>query len=44
MERVQELSRMLGGEVITQTTRRHALEMLEHSMKARKERTKQQEL
>ena len=30
-ERVQELSRMLGGETITQTVRRHALEMLEHS-------------
>ena len=30
-ERVQELSRMLGGETITQTTRRHASEMLERS-------------
>ncbi len=30
-ERVEELSRMLGGETITQTVRRHALEMLEHS-------------
>jgi len=32
-ERVQELSRMLGGETITPTTRRHALEMLEYSKK-----------
>jgi DNA repair protein RecN (Recombination protein N) len=31
-ERVNELSRMLGGENITQTTQRHALEMLEYSM------------
>jgi DNA repair protein RecN (Recombination protein N) len=30
-ERVDELSRMLGGEIITDTARRHALEMLEHS-------------
>lgn len=30
-ERVEELSRMLGGETITQTVRRHALEILEHS-------------
>jgi len=36
-ERVQELSRMLGGETITQTTKRHAVEMLEHSMKAGKQ-------
>ena len=32
-ERVQELSRMLGGETITETTRRHAREMLEYSKK-----------
>lgn len=31
-ERVQELARMLGGETITETTRRHAREMLEHSL------------
>jgi DNA repair protein RecN (Recombination protein N) len=31
-ERVQELSRMLGGENITQTVRNHAKEMLEYSM------------
>jgi DNA repair protein RecN (Recombination protein N) len=31
-ERVQELSRMLGGETITPTVRNHALEMLEYSM------------
>jgi DNA repair protein RecN (Recombination protein N) len=31
-ERVQELSRMLGGENITQTVRNHAMEMLEYSM------------
>ena len=30
-ERVRELSRMLGGETITQTTRRHAQEMLTYS-------------
>lgn len=31
-ERIDELSRMLGGENITQTTLRHAREMLEYSM------------
>jgi DNA repair protein RecN (Recombination protein N) len=31
-ERVQELSRMLAGETITETARNHALEMLEYSM------------
>jgi DNA repair protein RecN (Recombination protein N) len=31
-ERVQELARMLGGETITETTRRHAREMLNHSL------------
>ncbi len=36
-ERIQELSRMLGGETITQATRRYALEMRERSMKAGKE-------
>jgi DNA repair protein RecN (Recombination protein N) len=35
-ERVEELARMLGGETITQTTRRHAVELLEHSMRAGK--------
>jgi DNA repair protein RecN (Recombination protein N) len=30
-ERVDEMSRMLAGETITETARRHALEMLEHS-------------
>ncbi len=30
-ERVEELSRMLGGETITKTTQRHAMEMLEYS-------------
>lgn len=35
-ERVQELSRMLGGETITQTVRDHALEMLEYSMGSEK--------
>jgi DNA repair protein RecN (Recombination protein N) len=35
-ERVQELSRMLGGETITQTVRNHALEMLEFSTGTRK--------
>lgn len=37
-ERVQELSRMLGGEVITETARRHALEMLEHSKEPRQKK------
>jgi DNA repair protein RecN (Recombination protein N) len=36
-ERVQEISRMLGGETITQTVRNHALEMLEYSMGLKKE-------
>ena len=31
MERVDEMSRMLGGETITETTRQHALEMLNYS-------------
>jgi DNA repair protein RecN (Recombination protein N) len=29
--RIEELARMLGGEVITETTRRHAREMLKHA-------------
>jgi DNA repair protein RecN (Recombination protein N) len=40
-ERVQELSRMLGGEKITETTRRHALEMLEYSRESRNKRSQQ---
>ncbi len=35
-ERIQELSRMLGGETITPTARQHAMEMLEHSTRLRK--------
>ncbi len=31
-ERVEELARMLGGETITETTRKHASEMLSHSV------------
>jgi DNA repair protein RecN (Recombination protein N) len=31
-ERVEELARMMGGEIITETTCRHAQEMLEHSL------------
>jgi DNA repair protein RecN (Recombination protein N) len=31
-ERIDELARMLGGENITKTTQRHAMEMLEYSM------------
>ncbi len=31
VQRVEELARMLGGEVITETTRRHAREMLAHA-------------
>ncbi len=30
-ERIQELARMLGGEIISETTQRHAREMLKHS-------------
>jgi DNA repair ATPase RecN len=33
-ERVEELARMLGGEVVTETARRHAKEMLKHSLGA----------
>jgi DNA repair protein RecN (Recombination protein N) len=40
-ERVQELSRMLGGEKITETTRRHALEMLEYSREPQKKGSRQ---
>jgi DNA repair protein RecN (Recombination protein N) len=36
-ERIQELSRMLGGETITPATRRYAAEMLEHCLKSGKE-------
>jgi len=32
-ERIQEISRMLGGKIITETTQRHAMEMLENSSK-----------
>lgn len=35
-ERIYEISRMLGGEVITETTRRHAREMLERSAESDK--------
>jgi len=31
-ERVQEIARMLGGEVVTETARHHAREMLTHSL------------
>jgi DNA repair protein RecN (Recombination protein N) len=41
-ERVQELSRMLGGEIITETARRHALEMLEHSREPRPKKESRQ--
>jgi len=30
-ERVEEVARMLGGATITDTTRRHARELLEHN-------------
>jgi DNA repair protein RecN (Recombination protein N) len=33
-ERVEELARMLGGEIITDAARRHAREMLHHSSAA----------
>ena len=32
--RIEELARMLGGETITETTRRHAREMMDHSRPA----------
>jgi DNA repair ATPase RecN len=35
-ERIQEISRMLGGETITQTAREHAQEMLEFAAQAGK--------
>ncbi len=35
-DRIEELSRMLGGETITETTRRHAMEMIEHSRQTQK--------
>ena len=41
MERVEELSRMLGGETITETARRHAIEMLEHSREPQKKGSRQ---
>jgi DNA repair protein RecN (Recombination protein N) len=37
-ERIQELSRMLGGETITRTARDHAQEMLEFATEAGKKR------
>jgi DNA repair protein RecN (Recombination protein N) len=40
-ERAQELARMLGGAVITETTRRHAQEMLEYSTDTMKNRNKE---
>lgn len=39
-ERVEEISRMLGGETITQATERYALEMLERSKSDKKELSK----
>jgi DNA repair protein RecN (Recombination protein N) len=38
--RIQELARMMGGEVITDTTRRHAREMLENAGKGVKRESK----
>jgi DNA repair protein RecN (Recombination protein N) len=32
-DRVEEIARMLGGEVVTETARRHAREMLKHSLR-----------
>jgi DNA repair protein RecN (Recombination protein N) len=40
-ERVEELARMLGGEMITQTTRSHALEMLQYSKESPKKERRQ---
>jgi DNA repair protein RecN (Recombination protein N) len=39
--RVEELARMLGGAVLTQTTRKHAAEMLAHSQAVLKEEVKE---
>ncbi len=39
-ERVEELARMTGGEVITDTTRRHAQEMLQHASSPAADSTK----
>ena len=38
--RVQELARMMGGELITDTTRRHAREMLDHAGKGTRKATR----
>jgi DNA repair protein RecN (Recombination protein N) len=40
-DRVEELARMLGGETITQTTRKHALEMLLYPRHPHKKQTRQ---
>jgi DNA repair protein RecN (Recombination protein N) len=40
-DRVEELARMLGGETITQTTRKHALEMLQYSREPQKKEKRQ---
>jgi len=40
--RVQEIARMLGGLKITETTRRHALEMLQHSGRSAGARNRKQ--
>jgi len=39
--RVEELARMMGGAIITETTRRHAREMLEHSLSPAEDQKKQ---
>jgi len=41
LERVEELSRMLGGEMITPTVRRHAQELLEHSKEPKQKKETQ---
>ena len=38
--RVQELARMTGGEVVSETARRHAREMLEHAGKGSRRETR----
>ncbi len=40
-ERVQELARMLGGEVVTETARHHAQEMLTHSLGTNRKKEKE---
>jgi DNA repair protein RecN (Recombination protein N) len=40
-ERIQEIARMLGGEVVTETARHHAREMLTHSLGSARKQDKE---